>query len=75
MLDKENSVVVTDPDILGGAFAVFHGTRVPFETLLSRLADGDSVDDFLSSFPTVDRNQVISALEYASESVRLRQTG
>ena len=35
--DKE-SVIITDPDILGGAYPVFRGARVPFQNLLSHLA-------------------------------------
>jgi uncharacterized protein (DUF433 family) len=54
--DREDySVIVTDPNILGGSFPVFRATRVPFETLLSYIKKGKSVDDFLLGFPTVTR--------------------
>ncbi len=69
---KPDSVVVTDPDILG-CLSVFGGTRVPFQNLLNHLKEGGSIDDFLTGFPTVTRAQVVEALEYANESVRLRQ--
>jgi uncharacterized protein (DUF433 family) len=46
-----NSLVVhSDPDILGGV-PVFVGTRVPVRTLLDYLAAGDSLDEFLATFP------------------------
>ena len=68
MVDPK-TVIVTDPDILGGSCAVFNGTRVPFKNLLDCLKTGKSIDDFLRSFPTVSREQAVAALEYASEAV------
>jgi uncharacterized protein (DUF433 family) len=60
------SVVHSDPEILGGT-PVFVGTRVPVQNLIDYLAEGDSLEDFLRSFPTVTREQAVSALEYAGE--------
>ena len=74
MADQDSdSVIVTDPNILGGSYPVFRGTRVPFQNLLNHLKEGRSIDDFLIGFPTITRDQVLAALEYANESVRLRQ--
>lgn len=42
-----------------GGYAVFHGTRVPVQTLLDYLEDGELIDDFLKWFPSVTRGQVI----------------
>ncbi len=53
---------------MGGA-AVFHGTRVPVQTLLDYLEAGDSIDDFLEGFPTLTREQVIAFLEEARDRV------
>ena len=55
-----------DPDILGGAL-VFVGTRVPVQTLLEYLEAGDPLDEFLSDFPTVRREQAVAALEVAKD--------
>jgi uncharacterized protein (DUF433 family) len=52
------------PDVMGGS-AVFHGTRVPAQTLLDYLEAGESIDDFLAGFPSVTREQVIAFLEEA----------
>ncbi len=57
-------VVHSDPDILGGT-PVFIGTRVPIKTLLDYLEAGDPLDEFLDHFPSVSREQAISALELA----------
>lgn len=62
------SVVHSDPDILGG-IPVFLGTRVPVKNLFDYLEAGDSLDDFLKSFPSVTREQAIAALELARETL------
>jgi uncharacterized protein (DUF433 family) len=56
----------SDPDILGGT-PVFVGTRVPVKTLLDYLEAGDSLDEFLDHFPSVDREQAVAVLELAKE--------
>ena len=53
-MDTGNSVVIRDPEVLGGT-PVFRGTRVPFQTL----------NEFLDDFPTVTRETAVHALEYA----------
>src|SRR5215472_4191790 len=58
------SVIVKDPDILGGE-PVFRGTRVPFRALLDYLEGGETLDEFLDDFPTVSREAAIAALERA----------
>jgi uncharacterized protein (DUF433 family) len=61
--------VHSDPEILGGV-PVFVGTRVPVQNLIDYLSAGDSLDDFLRSFPTVNREQAVSALEQAGEALK-----
>jgi uncharacterized protein (DUF433 family) len=57
-------IISCSPEIMGGS-AVFHGTRVPVQTLLDCLEAGESIDDFLAGFPSVPREQVIAFLEEA----------
>ena len=57
-----------NPDVMGG-MVVFHGTRVPVQTLLDYLEAGESIDDFLEGFPSVTRAQVIAFLEEARDRV------
>jgi uncharacterized protein (DUF433 family) len=62
-----NTLVVSrSPDVMGGT-VVFHGTRVPVQTLLDYLEAGESINDFLEGFPSVKREQVIAFLEDAKE--------
>jgi uncharacterized protein (DUF433 family) len=58
------SVVSISKDVMGGT-PVFRGTRVPIETLIDYLTAGDSIDDFLEGFPSVDREQVVEFLRQA----------
>jgi uncharacterized protein (DUF433 family) len=46
------SPISSDPLVMGGA-VVFHGTRVPVQSLLDYLQDGFSVDQFIEFFPSV----------------------
>ena len=58
------SAIVKDPNILGGV-PIFRKTRVPFQALLDYLEEGQTLDDFLTDFPTVSREAAIAALEQA----------
>jgi uncharacterized protein (DUF433 family) len=60
--------VRSDPEILGG-MPVFVGTRVPFQTLMDYLEEGQTLAEFLADFPTVTREQAVAALEVAKEAV------
>jgi uncharacterized protein (DUF433 family) len=48
---------------------VFVGTRVPVKNLFDYLEAGDSLAEFLESFPSVTREQAIAALEIGREAV------
>jgi uncharacterized protein (DUF433 family) len=61
-----SSVVHSDPEILGGT-PVFVGTRVPVRTVLEYLEAGDSLSEFLEDFPSVTRQQAVTALELAKQ--------
>ena len=65
------SVVKVDPEIMSGA-PCFAGTRVPIQNLIDYFEGGDSIDEFLEDFPSVSRDQVISFLEEAKESILAR---
>lgn len=54
-------IVTSSPDILSGA-PVFAGTRVPVQALVDYLEGGATIDDFLTGFPTVKREQVVALL-------------
>ena len=70
MTDR-SKVVHSDPEILGG-IPVFVGTRVPLQNLIDYLEAGDTIDEFLDSFPSVTREQAIAALEIARTKHQLK---
>ena len=59
-------IISRDREVMGGT-PCFAGTRVPIQTLLDYVEAGDSIDEFLTDFPTVKRAQVIAFLEDAKE--------
>jgi uncharacterized protein (DUF433 family) len=61
-------VISRNPDVMGGA-VVFTDTRVPVQTLLDYLEAGESIDEFLTGFPTVGREQVVEFLEQAKDQL------
>lgn len=61
-MPNPSTIVHSDPEILGGT-PVFVGTRVPVKSLYDHLEAGDSLDEFLESFPSVTREQAVAALE------------
>ena len=61
-------IVTSSPDILSGT-PVFAGTRVPVQALIDYLEGGETIDDFLTGFPTVSREQVLAFLEEAAARV------
>ena len=55
-------------EVMSGAVA-FAGTRVPLQTLLDYLEEGDTLDHFLEDFLTVSREHAVAVLELAKQSV------
>jgi len=62
------AVVHSDPEILSGT-PVFVGTRVPVQSLFDYIEGGDTLDEFIRQFPSVKRDQAISALEIARDTL------
>jgi uncharacterized protein (DUF433 family) len=60
--------ILTDPEILDGT-PVFAKTRVPFQTMIDYLEEGQTLTEFLADFPSVCREQAVAALEEAKEAV------
>lgn len=61
-------LIAVDPQIQGGT-PVFAQTRVPVKNLFDYLEAGESLDQFLSDFPSVAREVAVAVLEQAREAV------
>jgi uncharacterized protein (DUF433 family) len=66
MSTKTISAITRDPEIHSGA-PVFTGTRIAVKVLFDYLEDGLTVDDFVSHYPSISREQAIAALEEIEE--------
>lgn len=66
-------LITTSPDRLDGT-PVFAGTRVPVQTLIDYLEAGDSLDVFLTQFPSVTRENAIAVLEVAKRALAAHAT-
>jgi len=67
-MNKQPSVVHSDPEILGGT-PVFVGTRVPLRNLIDYLEGDYSLDEFLDEFPSVSREQAVAVLEAVHDAL------
>ena len=56
------------PGKVSGAW-VFKSTRVPVRALFANLEDGATVNEFLTWFPGVTREEVEAVLEHAERSL------
>ncbi len=63
-LRKARSLVVTDPEILGGE-PVFRGTRVPVHAIAAMLEQGSTEAEILEAYPRITAEMVRLAPAYA----------
>ncbi|MCU0424516.1 MAG: DUF433 domain-containing protein [Candidatus Kapabacteria bacterium] len=61
-------IVNIDSEIMSGT-PVFNGTRVPIQNLFDYLETGESVNEFLEDFPSVQREQVVGLLEISQKII------
>ena len=55
-------IINVDAEIMGG-MPVFAGTRVPIQSFFDYIETGETLDEFLLDFPSVQRQQVFGLLE------------
>ncbi len=63
--------IIVDPGICHGK-ACFKGTRIMVSVILDNLAAGLSLDEILSSYPSLKREAIQAAMTYAAELARER---
>jgi len=65
-MEKTGKIITVDTDILGGT-PVFYGTRVPIKNLFDYLETGETVNDFLQDFESVQHYQAVRVLEMSKK--------
>ena len=63
-----DEIVCVDPDRISGE-PCFKGTRVPVQALIDHIEGNSTLDDFLSGFPSVTRQQAIRFIELAKDNL------
>jgi uncharacterized protein (DUF433 family) len=64
------NLIESNPKIMFGK-PVIAGTRITVELILGKIADGESVDDILSSYPHLTREQVLACVGFAGKALSL----
>jgi len=61
-------IIISDPNILNGK-PIIAGTRISVELIMNFLASGMSVEDILSEYKELRKEEVIAAIAYAARLV------
>ncbi len=64
----EYGAINIDPETMGGT-PVFIGTRVPIQALFDYIETGETLDEFLQNFPTVQKKYALQVLEMAKKTL------
>jgi len=60
-----DEAIWVNPQRMSGA-PCFRGTRVPIQSLIDFLEDGETIDEFIKLYPSISRHQVIAVLDFAN---------
>ncbi len=63
--------ITVNPDVMHGK-ACIRGTRIPVSVVLANLADGESTEQILKSYPTLTLEGIQAALAYAADLAQER---
>lgn len=61
--------IESNPQILFGK-PIIAKTRIPVDLILEKLALGDTIQDLLSAYPSITREDINACLLYASEAIK-----
>lgn len=62
-------LIISDPNIMKGK-PVVAGTRITVESILEKLAAGESIEQLLGAHPRLTREAVNAALAFAAEALK-----
>lgn len=64
-----NQTIVSNPSVMMGK-PVVAGTRITVESILERLAAGETVDQIMDAHPRLTRPAISASLEFAAKALR-----
>ena len=71
-MDPMSNRITSDPAICHGKPCI-RGLRYTVESVLNWLASGMSVEEILADFPDLERDDILAALAYAAQLVRVNR--
>ena len=54
-----------DPKVFHGQ-ACIKGTRIPVHQIVHMIANGDTIEDLLKEYPSLERVDIVACLDYAA---------
>ena len=57
--------ITIDPKICHGQ-ACIKNTRIPVHQIVHMLANGDTIEDLLKEYPSIEREDILACLDYAA---------
>jgi uncharacterized protein (DUF433 family) len=57
--------ITIDPKVCHGQ-ACIKGTRIPVYQIIAMLANGDSIENLLSQYPSLKKTDILACLDYAA---------
>jgi uncharacterized protein (DUF433 family) len=54
-----------DPKVCHGQ-ACIKGTRIPVHQIVRMLANGDTIEELLAEYPSLERDDILACLDYAA---------
>ena len=54
-----------DPQVCHGQ-ACIRGTRIPVHQIVRMLANGDTIEELLEDYPSLEREDIVACLDYAA---------
>ena len=68
-MENFETYIEINPKIMVGK-PVIKGTRITVELVLEKLAAGETMEQILQSHPTLSKEGIFAALQYAANSLR-----
>jgi len=66
------SRITVDPNVLAGK-PIIKGTRLAVEFVVELCSEGWSMDNLLANYPSLTRDDVLAALHYAADVLKLER--
>ena len=57
--------IATDPNVCHGQVCI-KGTRIPVHLIIHMLANGDTIEELLKEYPSLEREDIFACLDYAA---------